>query len=239
MGERHLKRVFWRLGISLAAVVIPIVFLLRGIYGSFLFAFSIPIIWQIGLTGNSLRSLGLQRDNLGSSILSGIINGCFLGLIGGSILKLFGLTGYALSGFEKLQWSFGPFRQAFTLQKELGYRLLTDSGSPQGMWIYLAFSIFIIGLGEELFWRGFIQRKIAKYIQLRTAILFTAVLFALVHFYIFLILPFDMGILILVLMGIAGVFWGYLFERHHNIWSVAVSHGLTAFIIWKYYFFKV
>ena len=238
MGERHLKGLFWRLGISLAAVIIPAVLLLRDIYSSFLFVFSIPIIWQIGITGNSFRSLGLRRDNLGSSILSGIISGCFLGLVGGNILKFFGLTGYALSGFEKLQWSLGPFRAAFTLEKEAGYQLLTASGTPEGLWIYLAFSIFLVGLGEEIFWRGFIQRKIANHIPIRTAILLTAIIFSLTHFYIFLFLPFDAGILVLILIGIAGVFWGYMFERYHNIWSVAVSHGLTAFIIWKYYFFK-
>jgi hypothetical protein len=33
-----------------------------------------------------------------------------------------------------------------------------------------------------------------------------------------------------------GVFWGYLFEYFDNLSSPALSHGILAFVIWRYYF---
>jgi hypothetical protein len=139
---------------------------------------------------------------------------------------------------HKLQFNVGQFCVAFPLQKELGYRLLTASNSTIGLFIYLIFSILVIGLGEELFWRGFIQAKISDRFPANVSIWFTAILFALIHCYIFTILPIKIGISFLALIFIVGLIWGYLFKYFNNVWSAAISHGIVAFIIWKYYFFN-
>jgi membrane protease YdiL (CAAX protease family) len=226
-----------RLCISLAAAVFPFILLTKGIYGSFLFTFSIPLLWQIGLTGQSIDSLGLSKNRIRPSIVVGLISGLAIGLLGGYVLKLGGISGNAYSGLDKLRLSFGSFNITFPLQKELGYQLLTRSGSFEGILIYLVFCIFAIGLGEELFWRGFIQRKISNYVTVKASIWLTAFLFASIHFYILLILPVKTGIFFIALIALLGAFLGYLFEHFNNIWPAAISHGTVAFIIWKYYFF--
>ena len=153
-------------------------------------------------------------------------------------MKCLGITGYFYNNAYKLQFSIGAFNIAFPLQKEFGYRLLSMSNSAVGMCIYLIFCIFVIGLGEEIFWRGFIQKKLFGYFSTNKSIWFTAILFSLIHFYIFTILPVRIGILFLALIALVGGIWGYLFKYYDNVWSSAVSHGIVAFIIRKYYFFN-
>lgn len=229
---------FLRFCISLTAIVLPVILLTKGIYGSFIFTFSIPLLWQVGFLGKPFDSLGLKVKFIKSSIITGIATGCLFGFIGGNLLKFLGIAGYVYSNLHKLQLSFASFHIIFPLQKELGYRLLTISSTPVGICVYLIFCVFVIGLGEELLWRGFMQKKLSNYLSVDVAIWFTAVLFALIHFYIFIILPFKLGIAFLFLIAVSGAVWGYLFKYFANLWPAVISHGITAFIIWKYYFFS-
>lgn len=227
-----------RLCISFLAIFLPLILLIKGIYGSFIFTFSIPLIWQVAFLGKPLNSLGLRPNSIRSSIIIGLVSGCILGFIGGNSLKFLGVTGYVYSSMDKLQLSIGACNITFPLQKELGYRLLTTGNSLVGIGLYLTFNLFLIGLGEEIFWRGFIQKEISGYLSANLSILITAILFALIHFYIFTIVPIELGIIFLFLIAISGAVWGYLFKHFNNVWSSAISHGIAAFIIWKYYFFS-
>jgi len=229
---------FSRFCISSILIIIPALLLFNGIYGSFLFAFPIPFIWQIAYLGKSVSSLGLRRKSLGLSIVLGVLSGSILGLLAGEVLEFLGLTGFSFSDAHNIQLGISQFNIQFSIAGELGYQLLTMSNSLKGLIIYFLFSIIVIGLGEEIFWRGFIQRKIAKRATKSLAIWLTAILFALFHAYIFLIVPINKGLIFLVFIGIIGVIWGYLYEQIDNIWSVAISHGIVAAIIWKYYFFR-
>jgi len=232
------KVVVFRFCISLSAIILPTLLLIKGIYGSFIFTFSIPLLWQVGFLGKSFESLGFKLNRIKSSIITGIATGCLLGFIGGNLLQLLGIKGYVYSNLHTLQFSVRSFNIAFPLQKELGYRLLTISNTPVGICVYLIFSVFVVGLGEELFWRGFLQKKMSNYLSMNMAIWFTAILFALIHFYIFTILPIKLGICFLVLIAVSGAAWGYLFKYFNNTFPAAISHGITAFIVWKYYFFR-
>lgn len=232
------SNIFFRFFISLLVIILPVVFLIKGIYGSFIFTFSIPVLWQIGCQGKPFNTLGTGLNFIKSSIIIGVATGFILGFLGGNLLKFLGITGYAYGNLHKLQFSLGPFNTVFLLEKELGYRLLNMSNTSVGVCVYLLFCIFVIGLGEEIFWRGFLLKKISNYSSMDAAIWFSAALFASAHFYIFAILPVNMGIYFLVLIAISGACWGYLFKHFNNVWSAAISHGIVAFIIWKYYFFS-
>lgn len=225
--------IFLRLSVLFLAVIIPVILLTYGVYGSFIFTFSIPLIWQVGMWGMSFNSLGLRRSSIGPMVVVGGLTGCLLGVAGGVALKLIGITGRSFSDLHALRlWS-----TSFSLHNELGYRLLGASNGVAGLCVYLAFSIFVIGLGEELFWRGFIQQKINRYLSLRWAIIVTSILFAFIHFYVFTILDLRAGSALLLLIAIAGGVWGFLSSKYGSIWSSAVSHGIASFIIWKYFFF--
>lgn len=226
-----------RLCVSLALIIAPLFLLLKGIYGSFLFTFIVPFLWEYGLKGRKSNFFGIRAQPSPMSALAGIASGLFLGIAGGRLIALLGQSGKILTGFDALQLSLGPFRFSFPLNGELGYRLLSESNSVKGTFFYFIFSIVLIGLGEELFWRGFILKKLALRLHTHAAVWFTAFLFALIHFYIFTFLPVMPALYFLALIAIAGAVWGYLFIFSGTLWPSAVSHGITAFIVWKYYFF--
>ncbi|MBN2121231.1 MAG: CPBP family intramembrane metalloprotease [Candidatus Omnitrophica bacterium] len=225
-----------RLTVFFLAIILPLVCLARGLYGSFLFSFPIVFLWQIGIEGKRPNSLGLIRPSL-ISIIAGISTGLILGLAGGILLKLLKITGYALTKLNSLKLGLGPLSFEFALQKEAGYEMLNNSNTALGLILYFFFCLFIIGLGEELFWRGFIQGKISGKLSDPKAVWLTAILFALAHFYIFRIVSFGKGLFFLILIGLSGAVWGYLMSCFKNIYSCAISHGIAAFIIWKYFFF--
>jgi membrane protease YdiL (CAAX protease family) len=229
--------IFPRILISLTAIILPAMCLFKGIYGSFIFTFSIPLIWQIGIRGEQFESLGLKLSSIRPSIIRGILSGFILGITGGFGLRILGLTGRLFTSADKLQFSLGPLTAAFPLQHEVGYRLLSMTNVLASTCMFFIFCIIAIGLGEEIFWRGFIQKKISGYLPANIAIWITAILFSMIHFYIFTIISFKTGIAFLALIAIAGCVWGYLFKHFGSIWSAAISHGIAAFIIWKYYFF--
>ena len=218
-----------RLYVSILAVALPLICLIKGRYGSFLFSFSVPLFWQVSYLGKPFSSLGLSKESFVPSVITGFITGIGLALVGGNLLTLSGVRGAVFAG---------PHILNSLLQRELGFRLLALGNTLAGTILYLFFCVFLVGLGEELFWRGFIQQKISIRLSKNMAIWLTAILFGLVHFYIFTFLSIKSGIFFLGLIALAGAFWGYLFERFHNIWGPAIAHGLTAFIIWKYFFFS-
>lgn len=78
---------------------------------------------------------------------------------------------------------------------------------------------FPIGFGEELFWRGFIQRRFAEKWTPMTAYFVTILLYAGIH------LPTKNPVLILAALT-CGVFWGGLYWATGRLVPVLVSHML-------------
>jgi len=75
----------------------------------------------------------------------------------------------------------------------------------------------LIGPGEELFWRGFLQRRLQSHKGPFTGLLLSTAVYTLVHV--------GSGNLMLVLAaGICGLFWGYLYLRTGSIVINVVSH---------------
>jgi membrane protease YdiL (CAAX protease family) len=77
--------------------------------------------------------------------------------------------------------------------------------------------LLVIGPGEELFWRGYLQRRLGlKYGKMTGFILATA-LYTAVHI--------ATGNMVLVLAAfICGVFWGWLYMRYKSMIINVVSH---------------
>jgi len=84
-----------------------------------------------------------------------------------------------------------------------------------------------IGPGEELFWRGFLQRRWQNRFGKSFGFVMAAALYVLVHA--------GSGNLILILSAaVGGIFWGFLYMRTGSILLVAVSHtiwDLAVFLI--------
>lgn len=84
--------------------------------------------------------------------------------------------------------------------------------------------ILIIGPGEELFWRGYLQRRLGVRYGKMTAFILATALYTLVHV--------ATGNMVLVLAAlVCGLFWGWLYMKYnsmtinivsHTVWDVAV-----------------
>lgn len=88
--------------------------------------------------------------------------------------------------------------------------------SPSEIWHYIVLILVIIP-GEEIFWRGFVQKRISRHLNHTLSILIAALLNASVNIYSeFMILPFA--------AFVSGIFWGWLYKWKKSIPLVIVSH---------------
>jgi membrane protease YdiL (CAAX protease family) len=87
---------------------------------------------------------------------------------------------------------------------------------PDLLWHFLAL-ILVIVPGEEIFWRGFIQKRLHAITNNRISIVVSAIMYSSVHFYSGqFMLPFA--------TLVTGLFWGWLYAWRRSIPLVFVSH---------------
>ncbi|MEA3451473.1 MAG: CPBP family intramembrane glutamic endopeptidase, partial [Bacteroidota bacterium] len=127
----------------------------------------------------------------------------------------------SFSGVEK------TMREMEDKAKILTERLLNVSSIEQ-----LLLNIFVIALipaiGEELFFRGLIQKHLAEWFKnIHIAIFVTAIVFSVFHFQFFTFLP----------RVFLGIMLGYLFVWSKSLWLSIVAHFVNnAFAITAFYF---
>ena len=82
----------------------------------------------------------------------------------------------------------------------------------------------VIGPGEELFWRGTVQRKMYRYVSGVSAVLLTAGLYAFVHIW-------TLNLVLILAAFICGLFWGFLYFYRDNLTPAVISHSLWSLMI--------
>ncbi|WP_147531742.1 CPBP family intramembrane glutamic endopeptidase [Bacillus marasmi] len=124
-------------------------------------------------------------------ILSGVLL-YFLFWIGNQLIELFNIP---------------VTKQISKLYKHFG---------PDLFWHYLAL-ILVIVPGEEIFWRGFIQKKLLSLTSNGVSIILSSLMYASVHIYSDqFMLPFA--------AFVAGLFWSWLYAWRRSMPLVIVSH---------------
>ncbi|MDQ0243869.1 membrane protease YdiL (CAAX protease family) [Bacillus fengqiuensis] len=94
---------------------------------------------------------------------------------------------------------------------------LYDSIGPSVWWQHGL--IWLIIAGEEFFWRLFIQQNVLGGFSTPKRILLATGLYTSIHLYSFNPL--------LILAAIAGgIYWGWLYEKTRNIYTVVASHAV-------------
>jgi membrane protease YdiL (CAAX protease family) len=126
-----------------------------------------------------------------------------LGMISGALLYALFWMGYHFFAFLNL-----PLNKSISK--------LYHWFAPSLFWQYLA--LFLIAApGEELFWRGFIQKRLARYLKPVWSIVAGALLYASANSYA--------GSFLLVLASfISGLVWGFLYWWKRSMPLVIVSH---------------
>ena len=79
--------------------------------------------------------------------------------------------------------------------------------------------LLVIGPGEEIFWRGFIQQKLAHKQGPLKGYLTAALIYAAVHLWAF-------NFILFITALICGLFWGFIYMRYRSVWPGIISHAL-------------
>lgn len=94
---------------------------------------------------------------------------------------------------------------------------------PINIWHYTIL-VFIIVIGEEMFWRGFVQQLLKNYMSTFQAILLSSLLFSLS----LLIIGFLLGALSALL---AGIIFGLLYEWKKSLPLIIVAHAVYVILL--------
>ncbi|MBD8035612.1 CPBP family intramembrane metalloprotease [Solibacillus sp. A46] len=91
-----------------------------------------------------------------------------------------------------------------------------DVYGPQNIFHYLLL-IFIVAVGEEMFWRGYVQQQLKQFTSPFWAVIVTSILFSLS----LALSGFMPGALAAI---VAGILWGTLYEWKKSLPLIIVSH---------------
>lgn len=84
--------------------------------------------------------------------------------------------------------------------------------------------LFITGPGEEIFWRGFIQKHMMERFGSYVGFIITTIIYSGVHI-------FSMNLILIFASLVAGAFWGFLYLRRKDLLMQIISHSLWSAII--------
>jgi membrane protease YdiL (CAAX protease family) len=79
--------------------------------------------------------------------------------------------------------------------------------------------LFLMGPAEEIYWRGFVQRRLAERYGAKAGFWWAAAAYTLIHIT-------SWNFMLLVAAGVCGLYWGFLYQREQNLIPVIVSHSL-------------
>ena len=99
-------------------------------------------------------------------------------------------------------------------------------GTPA--WLLSALLLLWIGPAEELFWRGYVQRRLTQQWNPNAGFAVTALVYALVH------AP-SCNFMLVMAAGVAGVVWGGIYRFFpQRLGALVVSHALwdAAVFVW-------
>lgn len=160
------------------------------------------VFWYM-LTASMLLliSYAIVKENVDDQV--SFIKYLFYGISSGLLLFSVFLAGNGLiDGFHL------PFQNDISI--------LYNRFAPSEIWHYIVLILVIIP-GEEIFWRGFVQKRISRHLNRTVSIVIAALLYSSVNIYSdFMILPFG--------AFISGIFWGCLYAWKKSISLVIVSH---------------
>ncbi|MEG0260149.1 MAG: type II CAAX endopeptidase family protein [Lysinibacillus sp.] len=101
-------------------------------------------------------------------------------------------------------------------------KFLTTYG-PQNIWHYVLL-VFIVVIGEELFWRGYVQQQLKRFVRPAYAVLATSILCTLS----IALSGFQLGMLAAF---VASLIWGFLYEWRKSMPLIIVAHVVFVLLL--------
>jgi membrane protease YdiL (CAAX protease family) len=102
---------------------------------------------------------------------------------------------------------------------------LRHGTSPVGIALLLA---LWIGPAEEIFWRGFVQHRLAARYGIIAGFIAATAIYTLVHIA-------SLNLMLIAAAALCGGFWGLIFAWRKNLWPIILSHAIwdvVIFILW-------
>ncbi|MBG9943797.1 type II CAAX endopeptidase family protein [Brevibacillus formosus] len=184
---------------------VPVTFLL--FYG---WLFAVPFVDMIVLKRNTWRDtfrqigLGTNRSNMYHGILTGLLS--FFTII---------VAGY--------------FFHSFLFDKDELQNLLVQWDFSGNLVVWLILVLLVINpFLEEIYWRGYLFKKLDGKQTKRTMILLTSLFYSLYHFLSIIPLfswPYNIAMILPVFL--AGMIWGYMRHKSNSLMGSIVSHILA------------
>lgn len=105
---------------------------------------------------------------------------------------------------------------------------LIYGNKAQGSLVLIGILLFcIIGPGEEIYWRGFIQKTLEKKFGENKGYILAALLYAFVHIV-------TWNFMIVLASLVCGLYWGWFYKKEKSLLPVIISHALwdvTIFVL--------
>ena len=179
----------------------------------FIFALPVGNFW-LKLTGSAslLAAIGLvsSRNEL-KALFVFKVRHLWVGVL--SALLLYGIFWVGKLA-ANLLFSFAPG------QIESVYASKTQLDA---VWIGLLL-LLVMGPAEEIYWHGFVQRRLTGRYGATVGVLATAVVYTLVHVV-------SLNFMLVAAAGVCGLYWGLLFQWEKNLIPLIISHALWDFLI--------
>ena len=157
-------------------------------------------------------SLVFNRDNFKIGKLT--IRHILIGIFSAIALYIIFYIGNIISGY------LFPFKDSQVLS------VYSNRSKGSLIWIGLLL-LFVIGPGEEIYWRGFIQNTLSKKMGETKGYIISILLYAGVHII-------TGNVMLVIAALVCGIFWGWLYKKEKSLLPVIISHAiwdLTIFII--------
>ena len=186
----------------LAVVVFVPLFITRGV-GKFDFW------WWMSLNIATLTALAAAFDPGWRSALAGDLQKQIVRKVGMGVLSALGLYILFYAG-NALSRQIFPFA-AGNIENVYAFK---TGAAPMRIALLMA---IVIGPGEELFWRGFLQRRLQMEKGPFQGFLLATLLYTGVHIA-------SGNVMLVLAAGVCGMFWGYLYLRTGSLLVNVVSH---------------
>jgi membrane protease YdiL (CAAX protease family) len=134
-----------------------------------------------------------------------------IGLISAGILYLIFLTGQAVSHLL-FPFAAGQIQGIYSL------------GEGMPVWVVTLLLLLVTGPAEEIYWRGFLQRRLMVRFGGWQGWLMASGVYAGVHIWAW-------NFMLVGAAGVAGLFWGCLYWRLNNLTTQVVSHAVWSVVI--------
>jgi len=182
-----------------------------------------PFILAYLWSENPLGYLRINRNPSADNIVLAIV--IMLSAI--PAINLLAELNHAIPFPESLSWLETHLTDLEKRAEDLTLRML-NVDSLTGLLVNLGLIAVVPAIGEELFFRGIIQRVLQDKFKAHAAVWITAIIFSAIHFQFFGFIP----------RMLMGALLGYLFLWTGNIWVPVAAHFTNNAAAVIYYFFR-